>query len=30
LAYAYQRKNGGLVPTDMVEERDGKYYHKET
>jgi len=30
LAYAYQRKNWGLVPTDMVEERNGKYYHKET
>ncbi len=30
LAYAYQRKNWWLVPTDMVEERDWKYYHKET
>ena len=30
LAYAFQRKNGWLVPTDMVEEKDGKYYHKET
>jgi len=30
LAYAFQRKNWWLVPTDMVEEKDGKYYHKET
>jgi leucyl-tRNA synthetase len=30
LAYAYQKKNWGLVPVDLVEERNWKYYHKET
>jgi len=30
LAYAYERKNGGLVAVDLVEERDGKYWEKET
>ncbi len=29
-AFAYKRKNGGLVPNDMVEEKDGKYIEKET
>ncbi|UFX82916.1 leucine--tRNA ligase [Candidatus Absconditicoccus praedator] len=29
-AFAYQRSNGGLVPNDEVEEKDGKYFHKET
>lgn len=26
LAHAYQRKNGWLIPNDMVIEKDGKYY----
>ena len=29
-SFAYQRKNKTLVPTDEVEERDGKYYEKAT
>lgn len=29
-SFAYQRKNKSLVPTDLVEERDGKYFEKET
>ena len=29
-SFAYQKQNKSLVPTDMVEERDGKYYDKET
>ena len=28
-SYAFQRKNRSLVPTDMVDERDGKFYSKE-
>ena len=30
LAYAYERSDGGLVAVDLVEERDGKYFEKET
>ena len=30
LSYAYERKNGWLVAVDLVEEKDWKYYHKET
>ncbi|MDD3303209.1 MAG: leucine--tRNA ligase, partial [Candidatus Gracilibacteria bacterium] len=26
LAHAFERKNGGLVAVDLVEEKDGKYY----
>ncbi len=26
LSYAYQRKSGGLVPTDEIEEKDGKFF----
>ena len=29
-SFAYQKANKSLVPTDMVEERDGKYFDKET
>ena len=29
-SFAYQKQNKSLVPTDMVEERDGKYYDTET
>ena len=29
-SFAYQKPNKSLVPTDMVEERDGKYFDKET
>ena len=29
-AFAYRRKNGGLVPNDMVEEKDWKYFEKWT
>lgn len=30
LAFAYETKTGAKVPSDMVEEREGKYYHKES
>jgi leucyl-tRNA synthetase len=30
LAFAYETKAGSKVPSDEVEERDGKYYHKNT
>lgn len=30
LAYAYERKDGGLVAIDLVEERDGKFFIIET
>ena len=30
LAHAYQRKNGGLLANDLVEEKDGKYFEIET
>lgn len=30
LAYAYERENGGLVASDCVEERDGKFYETVT
>ena len=30
LAHAFQRKNGGLLANDLVEERDGKYFEIET
>ncbi len=30
LAYAYETQTGAKVPSDMVEERESKYYHKET
>ena len=29
-SFAYQKPNKSLVPTDMVEEKDGKYFDKET
>ena len=29
-SFAYQKQNKSLVPTDLVEERDGKYFDKET
>ena len=29
-SFAYQKSNKSLVPTDMVEEREGKYFDKET
>lgn len=29
-AFAYQRKNGWLLANDLVEEKDGKFYEKET
>ncbi|EKD30455.1 MAG: Leucine-tRNA ligase, partial [uncultured bacterium (gcode 4)] len=30
LAYAYEREHGWLVASDLVEERDGKFYEKTT
>lgn len=30
LAYAFERENGGLVASDLVEEKDGKFYEIET
>lgn len=30
LAYAYEREDGGLVAVDLVIEKDGKFYEKET
>lgn len=30
LAYAYQNKNGWLIANDLVQEKDGKYFHIET
>ncbi len=30
LAFAYETTTGAKVPSDMVSERDGKYYHSET
>jgi leucyl-tRNA synthetase len=30
LAFAYETKTGGKVPSDEVEERDNKYFHKTT
>lgn len=30
LAYAYETKTGAKVPSDLFEEKDNKYYHKET
>jgi len=30
LAFAYETQTGAKVASDLVEERDGKYYHKET
>lgn len=30
LAFAYETKAGSKVPSDEVEERDGKFYHKST
>lgn len=30
LAFAYETQAGAKVTSDMVEERDGKFYHKET
>ena len=30
LAYAYERQDGGLVAVDLVEERDGKFFERET
>ncbi len=30
LAFAYETKSGSKVPTDLVEEKEGKYYSKET
>jgi leucyl-tRNA synthetase len=30
LAYAYETQTGAKVPSDMVEEKDNKYYHTET
>lgn len=30
LAFAYETESGSRVSGDMVEERDGKYFHKET
>lgn len=30
LAYAYQNKNWWLIANDLVQEKDGKYFHKET
>ena len=29
-SFAYQKANKSLVPTDLVDERDGKYFDKET
>ena len=30
LAFAYETASGSKVASDLVEEREGKYYHKET
>jgi len=30
LAYAYETANGSKVPSDMVIEKEGKFYHKDT
>ncbi len=30
LAYAYETETGAKVPSDLVNEKDGKYFHKET
>lgn len=30
LSHAFEKKNGWLVAVDLVEEKDGKYFHKET
>jgi leucyl-tRNA synthetase len=30
LAYAYETSSGGKVSSDLVEERDGKFFHRET
>jgi leucyl-tRNA synthetase len=30
LAFAYETKTGAKIPSDMVEERDGKFFHLET
>ncbi len=30
LAFAYENKNGGLISNDLVTEKDGKFFHKET
>jgi len=30
LAFAYESFSGGKISSDLVEEKDGKYYHKET
>jgi leucyl-tRNA synthetase len=30
LAYAYETATGAKIPSDKVEERNGKFYHKET
>ena len=30
LAFAYEDKRGALVPSDLVEEREEKFYHKDT
>ncbi len=30
LAYAYETKSGSKIPSDEVEERDGKFFHKVT
>jgi leucyl-tRNA synthetase len=30
LAFAYETQNGGLIANDLVDEKDGKFFHKET
>ncbi len=30
LAFAYQTKTGGKIPSDLVEEKEDKFFHKET
>ncbi len=30
LAYAYETPQGAKIPSDLVEEKDGKFYHKKT
>src|SRR5512133_2334848 len=30
LEYAYETQTGDKVPSDLVEEKDGKFFHKET
>lgn len=30
LAFAYETKTGAKIPTDLVEEKDGQFFHKET